>query len=188
MTATNQMVRKAIGKWGRTTHAHFGWRIEEVSDLGSEVEKCEMCERAWIRFQYLVSHPDHGPLKVGCDCGGWMVGDTERAARDIKDMRRIAAQKAREAKARAEAQAKVDAEAERASAERKTAALAECDLAWRRVLAAKAKVQREAKKGEARAASEAASARARRRGATEHEAWQAGLRAYLKAAGPLTAA
>jgi len=211
MSAGNEMVRKAIGKWGRTTHAHFGWRIEQdVIDLGGKHATCEMCERTRVRFVYIVSHPDHETLRVGCECGGWMIGDTERAQRDIKDMRRIAARKAREAKAKAEAERAAAERAARAewprdSVQREARMHAEVDAriaaerkaeierkaATKAAAKAAAKAADEARRiatAPARAASDAASARARRKGATEHEAWQAGLRAYLKTAGPLNSA
>lgn len=144
MTAKNvsPMERKRLGKWGRDTTPHFGWAVQEVLDLGDKKTKCEMCERANIRFQYLVSHPTHGPLRVGCDCGGWMIGDTERSRRDIRDMTNAAARKLRAAKRKAEEEriaAAAQAERDRIAADRaereRIAAQAEKDR-WRRARAA----------------------------------------------------
>jgi hypothetical protein len=142
MNATdNQMVRKRLGKWGRDTMSHFGWAVDAVIDLGSKKEKCEMCEQAWIRFQYLVTHPKHGPLKVGCDCGGWMIGDTARAGRDIRDMRNSAARRLRAAKRKAE-EDRIAAEAAAAQAEReRIAAMSKAQL--RRMEAAARAVEAE---------------------------------------------
>jgi hypothetical protein len=72
------------GKWSRVGVPHKGWSELRVIDVGNDLETCEMCEVAQVRYVHVVEHPWWGVLRVGVDCAGVMTGDYVGArARDL---------------------------------------------------------------------------------------------------------
>lgn len=80
METRNEMMlspsKGSSGHWLEKDFPKKDWVCTEVSDLGSQSKKCEMCLREWIRYEHSMYHEDTGKdLKVGCICAGHMEGD-----------------------------------------------------------------------------------------------------------------
>ncbi len=76
----------STGKWRDHITPKRGWVCQEVEDLGTPSEECEMCEKETLRYVHQMSHPNYDRhLRVGCICAGHMEGDLAGAkARETK--------------------------------------------------------------------------------------------------------
>lgn len=64
------------GYWGDPNVPQTGWVLDQVIDLGSPDDVCEMCQVQEIRYIHFMDHPKY-PLRlhVGCICAGNMSGN-----------------------------------------------------------------------------------------------------------------
>jgi hypothetical protein len=92
-----------LGKWGRASTPHSGWHYDKENPIFEAYDPdysdepftrsakggpiCEMCETARIKRIHKLRHADFpGPLYVGIDCAGHLIGDIGLA----KDMEKAA--------------------------------------------------------------------------------------------------
>ena len=87
--------RGSTGKWLNPNVPKRNWFYVEVTDLGEESIKCEMCEEGNIRYQHTMGHSTHEKLNVGCICAGHMSGNIAMANRLDNTLRRRAAKRDR---------------------------------------------------------------------------------------------
>jgi hypothetical protein len=66
----------STGKWAQEGVPHQGWTCVGCEDNGGEMQICEMCEVAEIRYVHVMTHPDYaGELGAGCVCAANMEQD-----------------------------------------------------------------------------------------------------------------
>lgn len=80
------------GKWSQPGVPHKGWTcIDEDIVEGDDLETCEMCEWAEVRYVHVMTHPEwEGELRVGCICAGHMQEDMAGAQRREAELKRRA--------------------------------------------------------------------------------------------------
>src|SRR5262245_28940109 len=64
------------GKWSQPGVPHKGWTCVEIYDRDDDLQACEMCESAMVRYAHVMSHelyPER--IEVGCICAGRMSED-----------------------------------------------------------------------------------------------------------------
>lgn len=62
-------------RWDRKGVPHKGWIFEYIEDNEGNYEQCEMCGKEGIRFVHVLSHPEYGEIRVGCECASKMLDD-----------------------------------------------------------------------------------------------------------------
>jgi hypothetical protein len=66
----------STGKWTEEGVPHRGWSCVDCYDNDGEMQTCQMCEVAEIRYVHVMQHPDYdGELEVGCVCAEHMEED-----------------------------------------------------------------------------------------------------------------
>lgn len=83
-----------MNRWDKPDIPHKGWRYEGMEDLGEDAEdfeipyeQCEMCGKERIRYVHILSHPDYGEIRVGCDCASRMLDDYVNPQQREKDLK-----------------------------------------------------------------------------------------------------
>lgn len=62
-------------RWDKVEIPHKGWAFENIEDYEDEYIQCEMCGKEGIRFVHILSHPEYGEMRVGCECASKMLND-----------------------------------------------------------------------------------------------------------------
>jgi hypothetical protein len=81
-----------FGKWSQPGVPHTGWECIAMEDLGHDnLETCQMCEFAEVRYMHTMVHPDYpGELQVGCYCAERMERDRTAPAKREAELKRRA--------------------------------------------------------------------------------------------------
>jgi hypothetical protein len=81
-----------FGKWSSAGVPHKGWFWIGEEDVGDDLETCEMCESAQVRYVHVMANSRWplGTLRVGCYCASRMSGDAVGAERREAELKRIA--------------------------------------------------------------------------------------------------
>lgn len=84
------------GKWSQPGVPKKGWDCINVEDVGEDLQQCEMCESAHIRFVHYMQNARYPEqLACGAVCAGHMEEDLVRAERRDKEMRSNAGKRKR---------------------------------------------------------------------------------------------
>jgi len=86
----------STGRWAEPGVPHIGWRCTDIYDNDGDMQLCEMCQVAEIRYVHVMEHPTFPEtLEVGCICAGHMEQDYAAAQDREKRVRRQSSQRAR---------------------------------------------------------------------------------------------
>lgn len=126
---------RATNNWLDPDMPKTGWVCTAIFDRKQELEQCQMCTEAMVRYAHVLEHKNYPEaLEVGCICAGRMTEDIEGSKERETSFKRDARRRVREAKRLAKLEQKL------AEAEQRRIELAE--LAERRRIA-QAEEQRE---------------------------------------------
>jgi hypothetical protein len=119
-----------FGKWSQPGVPHTGRECIGMEDLGHDnLETCQMCEFAEVRYMHTMVHPDYpGELQVGCYCAERMGTERAAAVKREREFKKVLRNKLRDAK-RKEEQRESWEEQRRNWREAEQAAMA-ADLTW----------------------------------------------------------
>jgi hypothetical protein len=83
--------RSNFGKWSQPGVPHKGWTCIADDDVEDDLETCEMCEFAEVRYIHVMTHPEWpGELRVGCYCAQRMEEDPRAAPKREAELKRKA--------------------------------------------------------------------------------------------------
>jgi len=68
--------RSGFGNWSKSGVPHRGWECIEMEDIGEDLETCEMCLTAQVRYVHVMRHSQFPrSLRCGCICAAAMEQD-----------------------------------------------------------------------------------------------------------------
>ena len=74
-------------RWNKKGIPHRGWKFEYIEYYEDDYEQCEMCDKEGVRFIHILSHPEYGEIRVGCDCACKMLNDYVNPQQREKDFK-----------------------------------------------------------------------------------------------------